>query len=56
MDQVRNLNLRFDTPEWRINLYTFYPGVYRKKGKDTCYVSSNSQVLALTFLNKALVL
>lgn len=55
-NQVRNMNLKFDTPEWAITLYPNYPQIYKKKGKNLYEVSNNSLVLAFIFLNKTLVL
>lgn len=56
LDQIKNLNLKFDTPEWSVNLYPFYPQVYKKKSKSNIYeISNNSIVLAITFLNKVVV-
>lgn len=56
IEGVRNPNLKFEAGDWQINLYPFYPSVYRKKNLSKVYeVAQNSNVLALTFLNKTVV-
>lgn len=55
IDQVRNSNLKFDTPQWTVNLYPFYPQIFKKKGKNIYEISNNSVVLAMTFINKVVV-
>lgn len=55
INQVKNLNLKFDTPEWTINLYPFYPQLFKKRGTDIYEIDCNSTVLGIAFLSKALV-
>jgi hypothetical protein len=33
-DEIKNHNLRFDTSNWNIGMYFFYPTVYKLKGKN----------------------
>lgn len=55
IDSIRNSNLRFEADSYYINMYPFYPQVYKKKDKNIYEVSNLSTVLALTFLDKSLV-
>ena len=56
IEGIRNSNLRFEADSYYINMYPFYPQVYKKKEKNVYEVSHTSTVLALTFLDKKLVL
>ena len=50
-----NYNLRFDTNDWHVNLYPFFPEV-QSKGNNIYEVSDKFSVLALNFLKKDLVI
>lgn len=56
VESIRNTNLKFEADDYYINMYPFYPQVYKKKEKNIYEVSHSSTVLAFTFLNKNLVI
>ena len=51
----RNSNLKFDTEDWIIHLYPFYPQIIKKRDRNAYEINSNSAVLAFIFLNKNIV-
>lgn len=34
IDQIRNSNLKFDTDNWTLQVYPFYPQIFKKKEKN----------------------
>ena len=56
IEQVRNANLKFESDEWTLNLYPFYPQIFKKKGKNIYEISANSTVMAMSFVSKKMVI
>ena len=55
MEQIKNHNISFETIDWAINLYPFYPQLRKKRGINTYEISAHQIVLAFVFLDKTMV-
>lgn len=51
---IRNSNLRFEADEYYINMYPFYPQIFKKKEKNVYEILASSTVLTLVFINRNL--